>query len=51
VFRGEQKRMRRLLVLGQVKVPSLYDAEASKTARAEKAPANRAKLVAMVSRS
>lgn len=42
--------MRRLLVLGQVKEPSLYDAEAVKANRAAKAAQNRAKLVAMVSR-
>jgi large subunit ribosomal protein L35 len=51
VFRGEQRRMRRLLVLGQVKVPVAYDAEASKAARTAKAVTNRAKLVAMVTRS
>lgn len=50
MFRGEQRRVRRLLVMGQVHEPSLYDAEAVKAARAEKAPQNRAKLVAMVSR-
>jgi large subunit ribosomal protein L35 len=50
VFRGEQRRMRRLLVIGLVKEPSAYDADAAKTAKAEKAAANRAKLVAMVSR-
>jgi len=43
--------MRRLLVLGQVKEPTLYDAEARKVQKAEKAPVNRAKLVAMVSRA
>jgi len=42
--------MRRLLVLAQVKEPSKYDAEATKTARAQKATENRAKLVAMVTR-
>jgi hypothetical protein len=42
--------MRRLLVIGQVKTPSLYDAEARKTEKAEKAAANRAKLLAIVSR-
>lgn len=50
VFRGEQKRMRRLLVIGQVKPPSVYDADAAKAARTAKAADNRAKLVAMVSR-
>jgi hypothetical protein len=50
VFRGEQKRMRRLLVLAQVKEPTLYDAEVRKTERAEKAALNRSKLVAMVTR-
>jgi len=43
--------MRRLLVLAQVKEPSHYDPDARQTEKAEKAPANRAKLVAMVSRS
>jgi hypothetical protein len=42
--------MRRLLVLGQVKEPVAYDAEASKAARTAKAVENRAKLVAMVTR-
>jgi len=51
VFRGEQKRMRRLLVLGQVKEPTLYDAEASKAKKAVNAESNRAKLVAMVTRA
>jgi len=50
VFRGEQKRMRRLLVLAQVKEPTLYDAEARKTEKAAKAAENRAKLIAMVAR-
>ena len=50
VFRGEQKRMRRLLVLAQVKEPSLYDVDARNAAKAEKAAANRAKLVALVTR-
>ena len=50
VFRGEQKRMRRLLVLGQVKTPSLYDAEANKAAKAAKVESNRAKLISMVTR-
>ena len=50
VFRGEQKRIRRLLVIGLVKDPTLYDADAKKAEKAAKAAANRAKLVAMVSR-
>lgn len=50
MFRGEQKRMRRLLVLAQVKEPSLYDPEARQAEKAAKAEQNRAKLVAMVAR-
>ena len=50
LFVGEQKRVRRLLVIGQVKEPSLYDAETRKTEREAKAEANRQKLVAMVKR-
>jgi hypothetical protein len=46
VFQGEQKRMRRLLVLPQVKAPTIYDGEALKKARTEKAVAEQAKLVA-----
>ncbi|WP_265101717.1 hypothetical protein [Fimbriimonas ginsengisoli] len=42
--------MRRLLVLAQVKEPSLYDVDARNAAKAEKAAANRAKLVALVTR-
>lgn len=42
--------MRRLLVMGLVKEPSLYDADAAKASKAAKAAENRAKLVAMVSR-
>jgi len=42
--------MRRLLVLGQVKTPSLYDAEANKAAKAAKVESNRAKLISMVTR-
>jgi len=37
-------------VIGLVKEPTLYDAEARQAEKAAKAAANRAKLVAMVSR-
>jgi hypothetical protein len=48
VFQGEQKRMRRLLVLGQVKEKAPTDVAAAKAARAEKQAADRATLVALV---
>ena len=49
VFQGEQKRMRRLLVLAQVKEKAPADVPAEKAARAERQAADRAKLVALVS--
>ena len=49
MFQGEQKRMRRLLVLGQVKVKAPSDVPAAKAARAERHAADRATLVALVS--
>jgi len=49
VFQGEQKRMRRLLVLAQPKVKAPSDVAAAKAARAERHAADRAKLVALVS--
>lgn len=42
VFQGEQKRVRRLLVIGQT-------AKKATAARGEKAPTDRARLVALVS--
>jgi len=50
VFQGEQKRMRRLLVLVQVKEKAPSDVPAEKAARAERQAADRARLVALVSR-
>jgi large subunit ribosomal protein L35 len=49
VFRGEQKRMRRLLVMGQPKVKATHSVQSAKDKRADRATADRAKLVAMVS--
>lgn len=49
VFQGEQKRMRRLLVLAQPKVKAPTDVAAAKAARAERHAADRATLVALVS--
>jgi hypothetical protein len=49
VFRGEQKRMRRLLVMGQPKQKPTVSVDDAKQARAKRATADRAKLVAMVS--
>jgi hypothetical protein len=49
VFQGEQKRMRRLLVLGQPKVKSTETVKEAQTRRTAKAEGDRAKLVAMVS--
>ena len=49
VFQGEQKRMRRLLVLGQVKEKAPSDVPAAKAARAARHAADRATLVALVS--
>ena len=48
VFQGEQKRMRRLLVLGQVKEKAPSDVPAAKAARLERQQADRATLVALV---
>jgi len=47
VFQGEQKRMRRLLVLAQIKDATPRVAEEVKQARAE---TERAKLVSLVTR-
>lgn len=49
MFQGEQKRMRRLLVLAQPKEKSTETVADAKAARAAKATADRAKLVSMVS--
>lgn len=49
VFRGEQKRMRRLLVMGQPRAKATVTVEDAKAKRAERALADREKLVAMVS--
>src|SRR5450631_3428271 len=49
VFQGEQKRMRRLLVIPQPKTRSTVSVEDAKAARAARATKDRAKLVAMVS--
>lgn len=49
VFQGEQKRMRRLLVLAQVKEKAPSDVPAEKAARLERQKADRATLVALVS--
>lgn len=49
VFQGEQKRMRRLLVLPQAKEKAPTDVAAAKAARAERQAADRARLVSLVS--
>ena len=49
MFRGEQKRMRRLLVIGHPKVKATVSVESAKAARAAKAATDREKLVSLVS--
>ena len=49
VFQGEQKRMRRLLVMGHPRVKSTESVASAKAARAARSTADRAKLVSMVS--